>query len=576
MLYTKLSIALLISAFIYTLGLTACDNSSNNSNSNHKPPTPSNKSTTKKTHFTSIKFHPLNSVLHGDFGESSAEITDYHPTSKQAFVVNAQHRRVDVLDYSNPKKPTPKPPLDITDIGDNVNSIAVHGDLLAIAIQAEVKTDNGFVAIYDANSLQRLHVVKVGVLPDMVTFTPDGNYILSANEGEPSDYRIDPEGSISIIDIRDIKRPKVRNVTFHAFNDKKQALLDAGVRIFGRLADGTASSVSQDLEPEYIAVSDDSKTAYVSLQENNALAIVDIAKAEVTDIKSFGYKDHSIKGNELDPSYKDNKINLRTFPVMGMYQPDAIACYQVNGKTYLITANEGEKRQWGNFSDAIKVSKLTLNADKFPASACGGIDCQNKKALGKLRVAKTMSNNDGGIGGDRDNKNDRYRNVLYAFGTRSFSIWNPQDMSKPVYDSGSEFAKLIAKKYPNNFNASNDDNEFESRSAKKGVEPEGIAIGKVGSQTIAFIGLERISSVVAYDVSNPIDAKFLGEINTRTFNNKLLADAKDGKRLANADGDLAPEGLHFISANDSPTKKPLLLVGYEVSGTSRLYELEFE
>ena len=168
----------------------------------------------------------------------------------------------------------------------------------------------------------------MGALPDMVTFTSDGNTILAANEGEPDDdYQIDPEGSVSVINIADINRPIVQTATFTDFNSQKQNLIDAGVRIFGQKADGTMSTVAEDVEPEYISISEDNQTAYVSLQENNAIAIVDIASATISDIQPLGAKDHSLEGNELDVSNDDGKINITTWPIMGMYMPDAIDTY---------------------------------------------------------------------------------------------------------------------------------------------------------------------------------------------------------------------------------------------------------
>ena len=90
--------------------------------------------------------------------------------------------------------------------------------------------------------------VEVGALPDMLTFTPDGSKVIVANEGEPnSDYTIDPEGSVSIIDVSGglgaISQANVTTLNFNAFNPAQAALEAAGVRIFG-----PGATVSQDLE----------------------------------------------------------------------------------------------------------------------------------------------------------------------------------------------------------------------------------------------------------------------------------------------------------------------------------------
>ena len=244
------------------------------------------------------------------FGASAAEIPAFDPVNQRIFIVNAQKGAVDVLNAADPANPVLLQELTVESIteGAVVNSIAYKGGYLAVAVEAPTKTDNGWVALFDATSLEMLGYEQVGAQPDMVTFTPDSEYVLTANEGEPStDYQIDPVGSISILGVSEGQLVEVRTAGFSAFNTQADALRSAGVRIYGPNA-----SVEQDLEPEYIAISSDSGTAWVSLQENNALAKVDIATATVTDILPLGYKDHGTAGNGLDVSDSDDAINIDT------------------------------------------------------------------------------------------------------------------------------------------------------------------------------------------------------------------------------------------------------------------------
>ena len=546
--------------------LTACNADDDKKNNNNEIDSGVVQEPIESAIYSKVTFISAGSYVHGGFKESAAEITAFHPATQRVFVVNAQNKKADVLHLQDIHNPTLVTSLDVSDIGSTVNSVAVHGDIVALAVQANVKTDKGYVVLYDAKTLARISSIEVGALPDMLTFTPDGKTLLVANEGEPDDqYQIDPEGSVSVINLTDINRPIVTTATFDAYNSQKQFLIDSGVRIFGQKADGTMSSVAEDLEPEYIAVAEDGKTAYVSLQENNAMAFIDIASATVTRIHALGAKDHSKIGNELDVSNKDGGINISTWPVMGMYMPDAIDTYSIGNKNYIVTANEGDAREWGSFNEEMSIKDIKVNGSKYNTLACHGFDCADDKALGRLAFSSVM--------GDA-NKQGIY-DTLYSFGARSFSIWDTDNMSAPIYDSGSLMEKYIADKYPKNFNASNDKNDFDNRSNNKGIEPEGIVIGRVGAQTIAFVGLERISSIMAFDVTDPLSVKLLGEINTRSFDDAKLAAAKKGTAAANADGDLGPEGLTFISKADSPSGKPLLLVGFEVSGTSRVFELDF-
>ena len=331
----KFKISVLLTALL-SVGLVACNDDNDNTT-----PTPEIVEPTPET----IKLSLLGRYETNIFAQSAAEIPAYDAETKRLFVVNAQKGLVDVLDASKPEKPIHIAELSARTYLANseVNSVAVKNGIVALAVQAEQKTDTGIVVFFNAKDLSFISKVSVGALPDMLTFSPDGKTVLVANEGEPNDdYSVDPEGSVSIIDISNIKQPKASVADFKAWNTQKTDLLAKGVRIFGPNA-----SVAQDLEPEYITISADSKTAWVTLQENNAIARIDIAQQKVTDIYPLGYKDHGVVGNELDVSDKDKKIDIKTWAgLVGMYQPDSIANYQANGQTYLVTANEGDSREW--------------------------------------------------------------------------------------------------------------------------------------------------------------------------------------------------------------------------------------
>jgi Choice-of-anchor I domain len=484
------------------------------------------------------------SFASGTFGESAAEIPAYDAKSKRLFVVNADEDKVDVLDMSDPANM-----VRVTQIETNgsPNSVAVYRGLVAVAVEAPEKTDTGLIAFYDTDG-NLLKEVPAGALPDMVTFTPDGNYVLAANEGEPNDdYTVDPEGSITIINLcRGVRHATAQTADFGAYNAKKDKLLAAGVRIFG-----PGATVAQDLEPEYIAVSADSRKAWVSLQENNAFAVVDIRRGKVVDILPLGYKDHSLPGNGIDASDKDDAINIANWPVFGMYMPDSIAAYSVRGRTYIVSANEGDSRDYDGFSEEARVKDLTLDPIAFPDADT----LQKNGNLGRLTVTTTL--------GDEDN--DGVYDKLYAFGGRSFSIWSSD--GKQVFDSGDAFERITAEAYPYQFNSDEDDNDsFDGRSDNKGPEPEGVALAELYGKTYAFIGLERMGGVMVYDITDPYQPDFVQYLNNRDFS---------GDPEAGTAGDLAPEGLIVISAKDSPTHKPLLVVANEVSGTTSVYTIDF-
>lgn len=591
----KFKISVLLTALL-SVGLVACnDNNDNNNKSEQIEPTPE-----------TIKLSVLGHYKTNIFAESAAEIPAYDAASKRLFVVNAQKGLVDVLDASKPEQPVHIAELSARDyLADSeVNSVAAQNGIVAIAVQAKNKTDAGLVVFFNAKDLSFMSKVAVGSLPDMLTFSPNGKTVLVANEAEPNDdYSIDPEGSVSIIDIQDIKQPKASIADFRAWNSQKADLMAKGVRIFGPNA-----TVAQDLEPEYITISGDSKTAWVTLQENNAIARIDIAQQKVTDIYPLGYKDHGVMGNELDVSDRDSKIDIKTWTgLVGMYQPDSIANYQVNGQTYLVTANEGDSREWLKDEDAYFAGNLAqgyvenirmkhlfnskgFNAEgDYPAhlqkiangvkgaklnpvtfAYCGATateagDCRKDGNLGRLNIAWNMGYQTNADGSPKLDANGRLiYDKLYAYGARSFSIWNTQ--GQLVWDSGSEFEKKISELFPNYFNTDHEAVSLDDRSDNKGPEPEGITLGTIGAKTFAFIGLERMSGVMVYDITTPMQPKFVEYFTTRNF-----VETDSAKQ-----GDLGPEGLIFIAAKDSPNGKPLLVVGNEVSGSTAIYQVNVQ
>jgi hypothetical protein len=354
-------------------------------------------------------------------------------------------------------------------------------------------------------------------------------------------YSVDPEGSVSIIDlskgVKDLTDADVRTAGFGSFAKES---LEPGVRIFGPRA-----SVAQDLEPEYIAVSPDSKTAYVTLQENNAVGILDIEAGKFTRIAALGVKEHWRAGNELEVSDRDGGPAIYTWPIYGMYQPDAIAPFVgPDNKLYLITANEGDAREWGPYVEAARVSTLKLDP-----SIPGGAALQAADGLGRLNVSTASGDLDGD--GDFD--------VLYSFGGRSITVWSPN--LEALWDSHNQFEVFLLQERPAAFNVSH----MDSRSDDKGPEPEGVVVGNVRGCNYAFVGNERTSNIMIYDLTIPDAPQYVGMV----WNRNLSAANNTPEA-----GDLGPEGLAFVREQDSPTGKPLLIVANEVSGTVTVWQVD--
>ena len=461
---------------------------------------------------------------------------------------------VDVVSASDPSAPTL-----ITRIPTAPglpNSVAVNDGLVAVAVEDAVKTNPGKVLFFDTAGAS-LGEVTVGALPDMVTFTADGDRVLVANEGEPNSYNqvtsSDPEGSVSVVDVSAVRTGGSASATTIGFSDfnaggSRAGELPAGVRVFGPNA-----SVAQDLEPEYIAVDPDGTTAWVTLQEANAIAKLDLGANTVSSITDLGRRDESLPGNGFDASDRDGAGtaplagNIQNWPVASMYQPDAIALFFRSGQPYLVSANEGDSRDYTGFNEESRVGAAgyALDSSAFPDSTLKSSDDK----LNRLTVTTATGNT------DADPQFER----IDLFGSRSFSIWNADSIAQ-VYDSGRELEERTFAAFPANFNASNDGNAVDNRSDNKGPEPEGTTVLDVDGRPVAFIGLERIGGVMAYDVSDPTAPEFNAYVNERDFSQAAAPDS-------------GPEVLASVPADQNPTGRPLLLVANEVSGTVAIYRL---
>lgn len=526
----------------------------------------------------------------GTYGTSAAEIVAFHPSSKTAYVINGAANRLEILDASTLGTSAIANPLTasnmtgtqmafpatttvkvagvdtVVNIGGGPNSIAVYGDLLAIAVGASPKTDKGVVmfyniASYNARSPHFIKAVQVGSLPDMVTFTPDGSKVVVADEGEPSDdYLTDPEGTVAIIDVIAGQPAGTATIAdFNAFDAQKTTLAAAGVKF----ASPVSTTVSQDLEPEYVAISGDSKTAYVTLQENNAIAVVNLTTKTVASIKPLGFKDYSLAKNALDVTDKDSVGKFITVPgLYGMYQPDSIATYTSGGATYLVTANEGDTRDYSGYSEEVRVKDIYGSLDPVLQTAYAAAGGDN--GLGRLKVTTAMGLNSATGLYDK----------LFAFGGRSFSIWDSNGTL--VYDSGSLMERMTSALFGSKYNNNSTENKGDSRSDDKGPEPEALAIGQVGTRTYAFVGLERMGGFFIFDITIPTAPEFVEHVINRDLSAVFTIDDTGAAAHTGAyatAGDLAPEGMKFVPATSSPTGKALLVIGNETSGTVSIYQI---
>jgi hypothetical protein len=462
-----------------------------------------------------------------------------------------------------------------------------------------------------------LRVIDVGFMPTLPSFTADGKYLLVTNQGEPSDdYCNDPAGSVSIVDLKGgiATAKETANVTFEPFNSLKAWLIDRGVRIsgpdFSQFCNGDTAtspgptslettSVAQDLEPEGIAISADSRFAWITLPENNAVATLDIRHGKFVAIRSFGSKDYNLEGNGFDPIDGDNQPTIETWPIRGMYMPKQVAIAAPHFFPVLVYPNRGVRRNLDAFGDEVRLKDLPLHLglpmdlpdpkpivitrdldpDEFP------VDDSNAP-LRNLRLKVSW------VDGDSDG--DGLLEQIFAFGGRSFAIRSLDN--RLIYDSGDDIERITAQAWWDTdgyflYNTPDDENAIDENSDLRGPEPVSVATGRIGLRTYAFIGLERVGGVMTYDITNPFKPTFQHYINNRNFALNPKDRYKDApgsledptrvctEKVPESDqcanvGDQSAEQILFISAGESPNRKPLIIVSNATSGSATIFQID--
>ena len=521
-----------------------------------------------------VELEVLSSHSHGAFDEAAAEITAHDRTTQQVAVVNAEAGTLDVLALDGAGQLAPAGTFSPVGLeaadgsvigeGAEVNSVDISSDgLVALAVEAPDKVSPGWVVLghLTTGGFAAESTVRVGSQPDMVRISPTGTHVLTADEGEPSDdFSVDPAGTVSIIGLSagaaGVEQEDVRTAGFASFADS----LDPAVRVFGPdvpAPSGAPSRVERNLEPEYVAVDPTGTTALVTLQEANALAVVDIASARVTDVRPMGAK--SWEQFALDSSKEDEQA--RTFgglPIEAMLQPDAIEAFTSGGETFYVTANEGDVREWGDYTEETTIGEVELSA--FPDLDAAWF--QSEEVAGDLKISAEHG---------KDPETGAHSS-LHSFGGRSFSVVDAS--GRTVFESGGLLEELVAGLIADGtlpehaWNANHDENpSLDSRSDDKGVEPEAATVGEVDGTPYLFLGLERISGIMVFDLTDPRDPQFVTWADNRGWEVEYDGEAAAGQ------GDLGPEGLEFVPADASPTGGPLLVVGNEVSGTTTVWSV---
>ena len=487
----------------------------------------------------------------------NAEVVSFDPTSDQLYILNTLGNKIEIVQIGTTGSLTKTGEIDLSTLPEfgGANSVAIKNGVVAVAYGNVTPGEAGHVALFNAAGVLQT-TVEVGVLPDMLTFTPDGSRILVANEAEPVSAGNNPAGTISIIDVATLA--VTNTISFASLNGTgdgaaEAALEQAGLALFpGQLA-------ANDIEPEYISVSPNGTRAYVTLQEVNAVAVIDLTNPSADrplSILPLGMIDRSLVGNEFDGSDQDGagtagSIQIENHPVFSLLQPDAIASFSSGGVTYFVTANEGDARVvFGSEEVRLNNAAYDLDDTVFPNET----DLKNNDDIGRLNVI----NHEGDTDGDGD------FDQIVTYGGRGISIFRQNDDGTitKVRETGGEFEKILGNQ-PNaatNFNGENTAGTFDTRSDNKGPEPEGVTVQAINGKLYAFVTLERAGGVMVYDVTDPANASFVSYEPPVPFSGGTPIPA-----------DNAPETVISISAADSPMGVPLVVTANEVGNATTVY-----
>ena len=516
-----------------------------------------------------VKVTEKSSIISGD-GEGGAEIATYHATSKRIFATNGVKNAIDIYDISDVSAPKKVGSVNLAAYGTDVTSVAAGKDVIAAAVhRAETfsatgtpTTPHGKLVVFDTNGKVLSAPDILGVLPDSVTFAPNGTTALVAIEGQPvcakddpattakedSDYSkaSDPVGGVSIVDLKSPTSPVVKFAGFEKFSY-------AEMKRNGISLSSTVNNVAKDFEPEYVAALDD-QYAYVTIQEANAIGKLNITTATFESI-SRGFESR-LKFTPRDTSDRDSGAGPRSYDnVVGSSQPDAIAGFKIGSGHYFVTANEGDAREYPCLNDDLRASSLKVDARRF----ADWKNLSNNAALGR---AKVNPNN-----GDRDGDGDI--DTIHLRGSNSMTMYRN---GVPIWDSGELLDQIQTKAFGvANINGSHSLSSDKStvnftgqdRSDDKGSEPEGVAIGTVGDRRIAILGLERMSALVIFDITTPRSPIFQEWIQMLPTKATPVKDAKHW----------SPEGIVFVPADKSPSGKALIITSYELTGSLSIHEI---
>ena len=517
-----------------------------------------------------MKITEISSIASGD-GEGSAEIATYHAGSKRIFATNGVKNTIDIFDISDVANPKKVGSVALSPYGNDVTSVAAGKDVVVAVVNVSDKfsatgvptTTNGKIVVFDTAGKVLSSPDVLGVLPDSVSFAPNGTTALVAIEAQPvcakddpataakedADYSkaSDPVGGVTVVDLSNPASPVLKFAGFDQFTV-------AEMRAKGIAVSSVVNDVAKDFEPEF-ATAVDNNYAYVTIQEANAIGKLNIQTATFESItRAF---ESNVSKVARDTSDRDSGAGPRTYAnVVGASQPDAIAGFKIGSGNYFITANEGDAREYTCLNDDLRASALKVDPRRF----ADWKTLSGSAALGRAKVNPNNGDKDGD--GDIDTIHLRGSNSMTMY-RNGVAIWDSADLLDKIQTTAFGVANINGSHSLSSDKATMN-YVGQDRSDDKGSEPEGVAVGMVGDRRIAVLGLERMSALAVFDITQPrvpVFIEWLQMLPTKA------TPAKDVKYWS-------PEGIVFVPADKSPSGKALIITSYELSGSLSIHQIE--
>ena len=517
-----------------------------------------------------MKITEISSITSGD-GEGSAEIATYHAGSKRIFATNGVKNTIDIFDISDVANPKKVGTVALSPYGNDVTSVAAGKDVVVAVVNVSDKfsatgvptTTNGKIVVFDTAGKVLSSPDVLGVLPDSVSFAPNGTTALVVIEAQPvcakddpataakedADYTkaSDPVGGVTVVDLSDPAAPVLKFAGFDQFTVSE-------MRAKGIAVSSVVKNVSKDFEPEF-ASAIDNNYAYVTIQEANAIGKLNIQTATFESI-TRAYESNVSKVAR-DTSDRDSGAGPRTYAnVVGASQPDAIAGFKMGSGNYFITANEGDAREYTCLNDDLRASALKVDPRRF----ADWKTLSGSAALGRAKVNPNNGDRDGD--GDIDTIHLRGSNSMTMY-RNGLAIWDSADLLDQIQTAAFGVANINGSHSLSSDKATMN-YVGQDRSDDKGSEPEGVAVGMVGDRRIAVLGLERMSALAVFDITQPRVPVFIEWLQMLPAK---ATPAKDVKYWS-------PEGIVFVPADKSPSGKALIITSYELSGSLSIHQIE--